>query len=177
MEVLLLKDNEFLGTTGQVINVKNGYARNYLIPNGIATSATSSSIKKHEEVKRQQGRKVLKEQDEAKKVAEKLNSVRLEIKVKTGEDNKVFGSVTGQMIADELKEKGFDIDRRKILTDESIKSLGEHKIDIKLHSNVTASIILNVTSETDTTEKAEEQLSDNKELSAEQDSGKDKPAE
>jgi len=148
MKIILKKDYELLGDAGQILDVKEGYARNFLIPNGIATIASASNLKSFEEVKRQTARKVQKAADEAQKIASELSKYTVDIKVKTGEDNKIFGSVTSQMIYDSLKEKGFeDIDRKKIILKEPIKSLGEHEIDVKLHSNVTAKIKVNVIDE------------------------------
>ncbi|MEO8446036.1 MAG: 50S ribosomal protein L9 [bacterium] len=141
MKIILKKDHDLLGDEGQVLEVKNGYARNFLIPNGIATSANKSSLKIHEEVKKQRSKKIQKLVDEANSMATELSKHTITIKMKTGEDDKVFGSVTAQMIFDELKAKGFeDIDRKKIILKEQIKSLGEHEVGVKLQSSVIANI-------------------------------------
>lgn len=157
MKIILKKDYDLLGDAGQVLDVKEGYARNFLIPNGIATIATASNLKSYEEVKRQTARKVQKQTEEAQKIASELGKFSVDIKVKTGEENKIFGSVTSQMIFDALKEKGFeDLDKKKIIIKEPIKSLGEHEVDIKLHSAVMGKIRVNVLSENELVEKPQE---------------------
>jgi len=148
MKIILRKDTEHLGNAGEIKEVKDGYARNFLIPQGIAYNATPSNIRAFEEVKKQQSRKINLEIDGAKKTAEKLEKVGITIHVKTGEEDKVFGSVTSQMILENLEQKGFgDIDKRKILMKESIKTLGEHIIEVKLHSTVIAKVKVNVVKE------------------------------
>lgn len=148
MKIILKKEHEILGDEGQIVNVKNGYARNYLIPKGYATIANESNLKSFEEIKKQRAKKVQKLIDEANKIASDLSSHSIVIAVKTGEDDRIFGSVTSQMIFDKLKEKGFeDIDRKKIILKEPIKSLGEHELDIKLQQSVVAKIKINVIKE------------------------------
>jgi len=145
MKIILRKDFETLGIAGEIKEVKAGYARNYLIPNGIAKAATTSNIKDFAEIRKQQSRKIQKETDNAMKVSEKLENMSLTIKMKTGEEDKVFGSVTSQIIYDNLIEKDFNlIEKRKILLKEPIRALGEHIIDIKLHSNIIAKLKVNV---------------------------------
>ncbi len=145
MKIILKKDYDLLGDAGQVMEVKDGYARNFLIPNGIATSATSSNIKHFDETKRQQGRKMLKLINDAKTLATEIEKHAIKITVRTGEDNKVFGSVTSQMIADELTKLGFaELDRRKIHLAEPIKTLGDHEVDIRLMKDVIAKIKVHV---------------------------------
>lgn len=141
MKIILKKDHDLLGAAGEIKEVKDGYARNYLIPRGIAMTVTSSNLKAFEEVKRQQSRKVQKEIDEAKKLSGDLNNLTLNFTVKTAEDDKIYGSVTAQMIYNALAEKGYqNIERKKILLHDHIKTLGEHTVDIKLHSNVSAKL-------------------------------------
>jgi len=150
MKIILRKDFETLGIAGEIKEVKAGYARNYLIPNGIAKAATTSNIKDFEEIRRQQSRKIQKETDNAKKVSEKLENMSLTIKMKTGEEDKVFGSVTSQIILEQLMEKGFEgIEKRKILLKEPIKTLGEHVVEVKLHANVVAKLKVDVVKETE----------------------------
>lgn len=145
MKIILKKDYDLLGDAGQVMEVKDGYARNFLIPNGIATAATSSNIKHFDETKRQQGRKMLKLINDAKTLAGEIEKHKINITVRTGEDNKVFGSVTSQMIADELTKLGFaELDRRKIHLTEPIKTLGDHEVDIRLMKDVVAKIKVHV---------------------------------
>jgi large subunit ribosomal protein L9 len=163
MKVILRKDYEHLGQSGQVVEVKKGYASNFLIPNGIAVIATDSNKRHSEEVTRQQSRKRNKELEEAKKLAGDLSNVSVDITVKTGEENRLFGSVTSQMVHDALVEKGYStLDKRKISIGEPIKTLGEHEVDIKLHHTVVAKIKVNVKKEggedvaEETTEVAEQ---------------------
>ncbi|HAY35099.1 MAG TPA: 50S ribosomal protein L9 [Ignavibacteria bacterium] len=153
MKVILKKDNELLGDEGQIVEVKNGYARNFLIPNGIAVAASKSNLINHEEIKRQRSRKTDKLLNDANQLAGVLSSYTFDFKVKTGEENKLFGSVTSQMIHELLENKGFTtIERKKILLKEPIKSLGEHEVDIKLQQSVIAKIKVNVSKESDDTE-------------------------
>lgn len=148
MKIILRKDFEHLGNAGDIKEVKDGYARNFLIPQGIAYNATPSNIRAFEEVKKQQSRKINLEIDGAKKTAEKLENVGITIHVKTGEEDKVFGSVTSQMILENLEHRGFtELEKRKILLKEPIKTLGEHIVEIKLHSTVIAKLKVNVVKE------------------------------
>ena len=158
MKIILKKDYELLGDEGQIMEVKSGYARNYLIPNGIATAANESNLKSFNEIKKQRAKKVQKLVDEAQKVANNLSAHTVTIEVKTGEDDRIFGSVTSQMIYDKLKEKGFEeIDRKKIILKEPIKSLGEHELDVKLQSSVVAKLKINVVKESVKTETVSEE--------------------
>ena len=119
MKIILKKEHEILGDEGQIVNVKDGYARNYLIPKGFATIANESNLKSFGEIKKQRAKKIQKLIDEANKIASDLSTHSITIEVKTGEDDRIFGSVTSQMIYDKLKEKGFDdIDRKKIILKE-----------------------------------------------------------
>ncbi|MCX6161695.1 MAG: 50S ribosomal protein L9 [Ignavibacteriae bacterium] len=159
MKVILKKDFDLLGNTGEIKEVKDGYARNYLIPQGIATIASSSNIKSFEEIKKQKSRKVHKETEDAKIIASSLEANPVIIRVKTAEEGKIYGSVTPQMIHDILIEKGYNkIDRRKITIPEHIKSIGEYSVEIKLHSNVTA--VLKLIVEKEHIETAAEELTE-----------------
>lgn len=142
MKVIIRKDFESLGTIGDIVEVKDGYARNYLIPQGIALKADKKNIKLLESEQKQMQVKLSKDRRSAEKLAEKLNTVSCTATVTVGEEDKVFGSVTSQDIADLLTDKGFEIDRKKILLDEPIKALGIYTIPIKLHSDVEAKIKL-----------------------------------
>ncbi|MBX7045840.1 MAG: 50S ribosomal protein L9 [Ignavibacteria bacterium] len=148
MKIILKKDYDLLGDAGQVMEVKDGYARNFLIPNGIASAATSSNVKHYEETRKQQSRKLLKQIDDAKKLAAEIEARSVTITVRTGEDNKVFGSVTSQMIADAIAGLGFaELDRRKIHLHEPIKTLGDHEVDIRLMKDVVAKMKVHVAKE------------------------------
>ncbi len=140
MKVILRQNFESLGSIGELVDVKDGYARNYLIPRGIAYAALKGNIQALEEEKKTAEKKIQQELSAAESLSAELEKVSVTIPVQVGEEDKIFGSVTTQMIADALKEKGYDIDRRKIEIEESIKSLGIYGINIKLHPKVSAKI-------------------------------------
>ncbi len=142
MKIILKTDLEKLGKAGDIVEVKRGYARNYLIPKGFAVEATASNLKLVEQEKAALQRRLQKEIDEAKAFAAQLENVEITAKVQVGEENRVFGAVTNQTVSDLLAEKGFDVDRKKILLEEPIKQLGVFDIPIKLHSEVEAKIKL-----------------------------------
>lgn len=157
MKVLLKKDFDLIGTAGEVKEVKDGYARNFLIPKGIATLATPSNLKSFEEVRRQQGRKILRETNDAKIIASRIETDSVTITVKTAEEGKIYGSVSPAMVHDALSEKGYNIDKRKIIMPEHIKSLGEYTVDIKLYTDVIAKLKVNVISEEPAAEETTEE--------------------
>lgn len=147
MKVILKKDFDTLGKIGEIVVVKPGYARNYLIPLGIALKADDKNVKILDAEQKRQELKLSKDKKIAEKLAEKMEGVSCTATVKVGEEDKVFGSVTTQEIADLLKDKGFEIDRKKISLDEPIKALGIYTIPIKLHAEVEAKIKLWVVKE------------------------------
>jgi large subunit ribosomal protein L9 len=138
MKVILRKDFETLGKIGDVVAVKDGYARNYLLPRQIAYRATTSSLRALEEEKKQHERQEQKQLKDAEKIGSELEKVSITIAMKVGEDDKLFGSVTSQMIADALKEKGFTVDKRTIELEEPIKTLGIFEVPVKLHTKISA---------------------------------------
>jgi ribosomal protein L9 len=140
MKVILRQNIDSLGQVGDVVEVKPGYANNYLIPRQFAYIALAGSVKALEEEKKNLAKKKQKELQGAEKLAAELEKVSVTIPVQVGEEDKIFGSVTTQMIGDALTEKGFDIDRRKIEIEEPIKSLGIYSVGIKIHPTVTAKI-------------------------------------
>ena len=140
MKVILRKEHDTLGQVGAVVDVRNGYARNFLIPKGIAYPATEGGMRALDEEKKQSERRAVKEQKSSEKVATELGKVSITLKMKVGEDEKLFGSVTSQMIADSLKEKGFDFDKRIIDLEEPIKALGIYSVNVKLPQNVTGTL-------------------------------------
>ncbi len=140
MKVILRQNYETLGQIGDIVDVKNGYARNFLIPRKIAYGALRGNIQALEEEKKNVAKRRKQEIVAAEKLAAELEKVSVTIPVQVGEEDKIFGSVTNQMIADALKEKGYEIDRRKIEIEEPIKSLGIYGISIKLHASVNANI-------------------------------------
>ncbi|MCD6116087.1 50S ribosomal protein L9 [bacterium] len=147
MKVILKQKYESLGTIGDVVDVKDGYARNFLIPQNIAVLANKRNVRiLQEDQKMSEGRKN-KEKKQAEKFAEELVSVSLTAAVKVGEEDRIFGSVTAQMISDLLKEKGYDIDKKKIDLEEPVKALGVYTVVIKLHHEVNAKVRLWVVKE------------------------------
>jgi large subunit ribosomal protein L9 len=140
MKVILRKDVETLGKVGDVISVKDGYARNYLIPRSIAYVATESSVKALEEEKKQVARRLEKEKKSSEAMAGELEKTSVTIKMKVGEDDKLFGSVTSQMIADALKEKGLELDKRQIELEDTLKSLGIFDVNVKLPGGVAGKV-------------------------------------
>jgi large subunit ribosomal protein L9 len=147
MKVILKHDFEKLGKSGEIVSVKDGYAMNYLIPNGVAAKATTSNMTALEELKRQKASKVAKEIAEAEKQAAELSQVSLEIKAKAADDVKLFGSVSSGTIHEALVHKGYNIDKKNIVLEEPIKEIGEHTIEIKLAGNVKAQVKVNVIKE------------------------------
>lgn len=140
MKIILRQDYSQLGKIGDIIEVKDGYARNFLIPRKIAYAATSGYIKALEEEKKQHLDREKKTLRNAEKLSKELDKISITLKVKVGEDEKLFGSVTSQMIADALQEKGITIDKRIIELEEPIKALGIYTINVKLHTEVTGKV-------------------------------------
>ena len=132
MKIIILQSHENLGKTGDIINVKPGFARNYLIPNRIGSLATKQNIKSLESFLRSQELKEAKNRVNLEGLSKKLNSLTLKFSVNTGDDDKVFGSITSQMIADELEKQEYIVDKKEIILEEPIKSLGNHKVEINL---------------------------------------------
>ncbi|MCB9249040.1 MAG: 50S ribosomal protein L9 [Ignavibacteriales bacterium] len=137
MKIILRKNYDQLGKIGDLVDVKNGFARNFLLPRQIAYIATKGNVRSLEEEKHQLAKKEVKELEAAKILGAELETVSITIPVKVGEEDKIFGSVTSQMIADALKEKKYDIDRRKIDLEEPIRALGIYSVNVKLHPEVT----------------------------------------
>ena len=144
MQVILLKDVDNLGTEGEVVGVKNGYGRNYLIPQGLAVMATAGSIRAREEEQRQTARKTAQKKKDAERVARELESTEVVIAVRTGEENRIFGTVTPQQLAVELTSRGFEVDRRKIEFVEDIRVIGVYTAKVKVHPEVTANVKVQV---------------------------------
>ena len=140
MKIILRNDYESLGRAGELVTVKDGFARNFLIPKGIAVLATKANMKRLEEERNMNARQKEKDFKEAEAVSKEIEKVSITATVAVGEEDKVFGSVTAQDIAALIKEKGFDVDKRKIVLDEPIKALGVYTVPIKLHSEVEANV-------------------------------------
>ena len=147
MEVILREDVEKLGHRGQVVNVAPGYARNFLLPKRLAVAATESNKKIVEQERQAALRRDAKEVADAQDLAKMMSSVSVTIAQKAGENDQLFGSVTAKDIADLLERQGYNIDRRKVHLDEPIKTLGEHKVTVRLHKDVTVEIPVHVTKE------------------------------
>ena len=147
MEVILRDDISNLGTRGQVVKVAPGYARNFLIPKKLAVAATESNKKIVEQERQAHLRKEAKLAGEAQDLAKLVNGVSVTFHQKAGENDQLFGSVTSKDVADALAAKGFTIDRRKIQLDEPIKTLGEFKVPVRLHREVTAEVTVVVAKE------------------------------
>lgn len=135
-EVILRETVEGVGEAGDVVHVKPGYARNYLFPRGLAVPATPGNLRAAEDARKKLEIRERKRTEEARKVSKKLDKVELTAPVQVGEEDRVFGSVTAMTIAELLKEKGFDVDRKDVLLDEPISALGVYTVPIKLHPDV-----------------------------------------
>lgn len=140
MKVILRQNIDSLGQVGDTIEVNEGYALNYLIPKKYAYAALKGNLKAIEDEKKLIVKRREKEVAAANQLATAIENVKIELIVQAGEEDKLFGSVTSQMIADGLKEKGFDLDKRSIELHEPIKALGIYDVPVKLHSSVTAKI-------------------------------------
>jgi len=138
MKVILMQDIENLGKKGDVKVVSDGYARNFLLPRKLAKEFTKANVKLIEDEKRRQAIKIEKEKKEFLKIAEKIKNLSITISRNVGEENKMFGAVTSDDIAEALKQEGIEVDKRKIELAEPIKSLGAYDVEIKLHPEVTA---------------------------------------
>jgi large subunit ribosomal protein L9 len=147
MKVILKQDVDTLGSAGDVVKVKNGFGRNFLIPRGIAAPATPRTIKEAEENLRQQAHKLNRVKNDAQALAAKLETLDIVIAAKVGEENRIFGTITTQQVADVLTARGMEIDRRKIELGEEIRSLGVYPATVKLHGDVTAHIKIQVVPE------------------------------
>lgn len=147
MKVILKEDVQNLGVMGDVVKVKNGYARNFLIPKGAVAVANEKSIRAMEHDKR-----IIEERKKglvsaAEKLAAKISAAELNFTMKAGEEGKLFGSITSMDIAEQLAEKGIEIEKKKISIAEPIKSLGEHSVVVSLGLKVSATVAVNVTAE------------------------------
>jgi len=140
MKVILKEDITTLGNCGDVIAVKDGYGRNYLLPRNLAIEAKRGNLRAIEEVKKQKRLHDNKKKREAERIKEKLEKISCTAEVLVGEEDKVFGSVTSSTIAELLTEKGFKIDRRRILLEEPLKALGVYTVGVKVESEVIANL-------------------------------------
>jgi large subunit ribosomal protein L9 len=147
MEIILREDIDKLGVRGDVVNVASGYARNFLLPKKMAVAATDSNRKIVEQERQAHLRKEAKQIGEAQELAKLVGSVTVTISRKAGENDQLFGSVTAADISDALTAQHYNVERRKIHLEDPIRTLGEHKVSVRLHREVTAEITVNVTRE------------------------------
>jgi len=147
MKVILIQDVDNLGKIGDSVNVKNGYARNFLIPKKLALFANNQNMKSIESMIKQQEIKNAKERSNLESLAKVIDKVTLKFELKAGEEGKLFGSVTSQMISDELAKQDLTVDKKEIILEDPIKELGKHKVDVNLGENLSASIQIKVTEE------------------------------
>ncbi len=140
MKIILMQDYESLGFEGDIVDAANGYARNYLIPKRIAIEANNANLKTLEMKKGKIMAKRMKDKEAAERAGEKISQIKVTIRRKAGEEGKLYGSVTSRDIAQELEREAINVDKRKIIIDEAIRSLGESEVAIKLHPEVMAKI-------------------------------------
>lgn len=144
MEVILLKDNRTLGKRGEVVQVKPGFARNYLLPQGLALEASPGNMKVFEQQKVRLEVEAAKEREGAQAIADKVAGTRIVIHKRASDAETLYGSVTATEIADALEEKGIEIDRRRIDLEGGIKTIGDHHIQVYLHPEVSAELVVTV---------------------------------
>lgn len=144
MKVILRADVDNLGRLGQVVKVKPGYGRNYLLPKGLAMPATEGNMKVFEQERRKLEQRMDSIRAQSRNEAERIEAAEVVISVRVGENNKLYGSVTTLNIAEALEGQGIEIDRRKIQLDEPIKELGDHEVEVKLHPDVRATLKVSV---------------------------------
>ncbi len=147
MKVILREDVKNLGHIGEVVNVSDGYARNFLLPKQFAVEANTKNLREFEHNKKVILEKAAKIKESLKSISDKLSSLSLTIKAKAGEDDKLFGSVTNMNIAEALAAEGHDIDKKKIIINEPIRRLGEYAVTIKLHHDLSTEVKLHVVQE------------------------------
>ena len=147
MKIILLQTYENLGQIGEIVNVKSGYARNFLIPNKIASIATDDNIQYYNKWIENQKIKEAKNRKNLELLSNQLDKLTLKFELKAGENDKLFGSVTSQMISDELDKKGYSIDKKEIVLDESLKEIGNHFVYIHLNESLKPKIKVKIAAE------------------------------
>lgn len=146
MKVILKADVKGLGKKGDIVNTSDGYARNYLFPKGAATEATEGNLKVQEAIKAKEAKKKAEETESARELGKKIGGLSITISVKTGENGKLFGSITSKDIAEELKKQhGIDIDKKKFVLDEAIKTSGEYTVEVKVYPEISAKLKVVIT--------------------------------
>jgi len=147
MKIILQKEIETLGVPGDVVTVADGYARNYLVPRGLAIPASKGAVKHADRLRAGHEQRVAKSRVAAEAIAQRLVAATVRIPAKAGEEGKIFGSVTPERIAQELEKAGFTIDRKRLHLDEPIRSLGAHQVAVHLHPEVTVTVPVEVVPE------------------------------
>lgn len=147
MKIILKEDVKSIGSMGQTVDVSDGFARNYLVPRGLAVEANVKNIRSLEHEKKVIQEKARKVKNSVQDLADRLANMTVVIKTKAGEEGKLFGSVTTMDIAEQLKNQGIEIDKKKISLDEPIKRLGTYAVNLKLHSEITAQVNIQVIEE------------------------------
>jgi large subunit ribosomal protein L9 len=147
MKVILKEDVKTIGNMGEIVDVADGFARNYLVPKGLAAEANVKNIRSMEHEKKIIQEKSKKIKASAQSLSEQIANMTITMKAKAGEDGKLFGSVTSMDIAEQLKNEGLEIDKKKIYLDEPIKRLGTYAVNVKLHSDVSAQLTIQVVEE------------------------------
>jgi large subunit ribosomal protein L9 len=144
VRLILREDVVALGDAGEVVDVKPGYARNYLLPQGKAILATAARVNELEHHKRVIAEQLARQLKELKAVKQKLEGIELEFRAQAGEEGRLFGSITAQQLVEQLAEKGMEVDRRKVVLAEPIKSIGEHTVSIRLQNDLVAAVKVRV---------------------------------
>lgn len=144
MKVILLNDQRHLGKRGEIVDVKPGYGRNFLLPQGLAMQATPGNIKVFEQQRAKFDARHAKERDAAQEIANKMAGLRIEIPKRVGETDTLYGSVTAGDVAEALEKKGFTVDRRRLDLEGGIKTLGDHSVRVELHPEVVAEVTVAV---------------------------------
>ena len=147
MKVILLKDVKGQGLKGDIKNVSEGYARNFLFKNNLAVEANQGNVKSLEKKQESKQKQVEKEEEQAEELKKELENLTIEVKAKSGENGRLFGAVTNKQIAERLKKMKYKVDKRKIEMDEPIRTLGITNVNFKLHPNVTATLKIHVNAE------------------------------
>jgi large subunit ribosomal protein L9 len=147
MKVILKEDVKSIGSMGQIVDVSDGFARNYLVPKGLAVEANVKNMRSMEHEKKVIQEKARKVKNSVQDLANRLANMNVVIKTKAGEEGKLFGSVTTMDIAEQLKNQGIEIDKKKISLDEPIKRLGTYAVNLRLHSEITAQVNIQVIEE------------------------------
>lgn len=147
MKVILKEDVKNLGVAGSIVNVADGFARNYLIPRNLAMEASTKNLKVLEQERKKIEEAARKAKESAKEIADRLSSVTVQIQAKAGEEGKLFGSITNADISEALKKEGFEIDRKKIILEEPIKRIGAYTVNVKIHQDIIVPVNINVVQE------------------------------